>query len=296
MIRIPRARWTVPFLALGVLAVAGCDDDDDPVGPTEGTLTVIVTSTGEPADADGFTVLLDDEEIGAVNVGANLTEADLATGDYEVELTGIAANCTVAGDNPRTVTINDDATTTTTFAVTCTATEGTVAITTATTGDNLDTEYQVAVGAGAAQAIGPNATLEVMNVAAGETEVTLSDIAANCAVAEDNPTTLTVTGGAVSDATFTVTCALDTGNADVTIATTGANLDPNGYSLVVNDGTPIPIADVNATVLVPSLAAGDNTFRLDDVAANCAVTEGAEQTITVTDQQTADVTYTITCT
>lgn len=302
MLRIPRVRWTASFLALGVLAVAACDDDDDNgTGPDDGTLRVTVTATGTPADPDGFTVLLDDVDIGDIPAaGGSLADRTLESGEYTVELDGVADNCTVGGENPRTVTITNGNMTTTTFAVTCAAVgaTGTVSITTATTGDNADAGFQVAVGGGAAQAIGANTTLEVPNVAVGDAEVLLSDIAANCAVEEDNPATVAVTAGATAATTFTVTCALNTGNAEVTVATTGTNVDTDGFELTVDEGTPITFGDAtgNGTILVPSLAAGDHDFSLAGVAANCTIDGGADQTVTIVDQETATVEYAITCT
>ena len=299
MIRIPRARWTVPFLALGVLAVAGCDDDDDNgTGPDDGTLRVTVTTTGTPADPDGFNVMLDGVDVGDIAAaGGSLADQELESGEYEVELAGVADNCTVGGENPRTVTVTDGNLTTTTFAVTCApvAAGGTVSVTTVTTGDNADAGFQVAVGGGAAQAIGANATLEVPDIAVGDAEVLLSDVAANCAVEEDNPATVAVTSGATVPTTFTVTCALNTGNAEVTLTTTGANPDADGYLLAVDGGTPEAIADPNGTLLVENLAAGDHDFTLSGLAANCTVTGSADQTIAIVDQETAAVDYAIAC-
>src|SRR5439155_23613573 len=40
-------------------------------------------------------------------------------GDHSIALTGVAANCTVSGANPRTVTVPSGGTTTTTFSVSC---------------------------------------------------------------------------------------------------------------------------------------------------------------------------------
>lgn len=298
MIRIPSARWATPLLALGVLAVAGCDDDDDPVGPDDGTLRVVVTSTGTPADPDGFTVTIDGEDAGDIAAaGGTLPDQELAEGDYEVELTGLADNCTVAGENPRTVSVTDGDITTTTFAVTCAASTGTVAATTTTTGDNIDADgYLVSVNGGTPEAIGVNATLDLTDVAAGDATVELSDIAPNCDVTGENPMTVTVVGGASTPAAFVVTCALNTGSAEVTTTTTGTNQDADGYTLTVDGGTPIDIEAVNGTIMVRNLPAGDHLFSLGGVAANCTVTGGTDQTITVVDQQTAAVDYAVTCT
>jgi hypothetical protein len=152
----------------------------------------------------------------------------------------------------------------------------------------------VAVNEGAAQPIAANGTLELNDVPAGDVSVLLDGIAANCAVSGDNPATVTVVQGTPGTHTFTVTCAANTGNATVTTTTTGANLDPDGYTLTVDAGTPINIG-VNETVTVPGLTAGDHDFQLGGVAANCTVTGGVDQAVTIQDQQTATVDYAITC-
>jgi hypothetical protein len=298
MIRIPRARWAVPFLALGVLAVAGCDDDDN-TGPDQGTLRVVVTATGTPADPDGFDVLIDDVDVGNIPAaGGTLADRVLDPDDYEVELGGVASNCTVAGDNPRTVTITDGDLTTTTFAVTCAAaTTGTVTINTTTAGDNPDANgFQVSVGGAAAQAIAATGTLDVTNVAIGDAPVLLTDVAGNCAVTEDNPTILTVTAAGPNTATFTVDCDLNEGSAAVAFATTGANLDADGFDLTVDGGTAIPVANVNGIITVSDLAPGDHDFVIGGVAANCTVTGGNTQTITIADAAVADVDFAVVCT
>lgn len=297
MIRIPRARWAVPFLALGVLAVAGCDDDDD-TGPDNGTLRVVVTATGTPADPDGFDVLIDDVDVGDIPAaGGTLADRNLDAGTYDVELDGVATNCTVGGDNPRTVTITNGDLTTTTFAVTCAAaTTGTVTINTTTSGDNPDANgFQVSVAGGAAQAIAATGTLDVANVTVGDAPVLLTDIAGNCSVTEDNPTILTVTAAGPNTATFTVDCDLNEGSAAVTFATTGANLDADGFELTVDALPAIPVPAVNGTITVSDLAPGDHDFVLGGVAANCTVTGGTTQTIAITDATVTDVDFAVVC-
>lgn len=294
MSRFISPRWALPLLAFGALAVAGCDDDD-PVGPDEGTLTVTVTAAGAPADPDGFTVLVDGEAFGAVVPAAGGTRTgSLETGTYEVELDGVAANCTVAAENPRDVTITEDQTTTTTFAVTCAAATGTIDVTTTTTGTNVDADgFEFSVAGGTPVTIGANETVSFADVAPGDVDVLLSGIQGNCAVTGDNPLTVTVTGGATAPAAFTVTCVADAGSASVETVTTGTNLDPDGYTLTVDAGAPMNIG-VNETITVPTLSVGDHDFVLGGVAANCTVT--TDQTVTITDQQITDVTYTVTCT
>jgi len=91
-----------------------------------GTLHVITNTTGSGLDPDGYLLVvggmipnsgtmlgypmgLNDEEI--------LSQA--LPGQHSLELTEVASNCMVAGDNPRTVTVAARETTVAIFQVTC---------------------------------------------------------------------------------------------------------------------------------------------------------------------------------
>lgn len=90
-----------------------------PSAPQTGTLQVTAATSGDDLDPDGYTVAVSGQT--SQNVGANgsVSFPNLAPADYQVELSGVADNCTVGGDNPRTVTVSANTTTTTTFSVTC---------------------------------------------------------------------------------------------------------------------------------------------------------------------------------
>ena len=108
-------------IAAVVVALVACDDDD-PVGPTTGNVEVEVLTTGEGTDSNGFTVDLDNgAETEAVTVNDTITITDVDAGSHTVELTDLASNCSVDGDNPKSVTIQASETETVSFAVTCTA-------------------------------------------------------------------------------------------------------------------------------------------------------------------------------
>jgi TolB protein len=67
-------------------------------------LTVAVTTTGDDRDADGYQLVVDGA--GAQPVapdGASVTVERLAWGAHVVALTGLADNCAVVGEHPRTV-------------------------------------------------------------------------------------------------------------------------------------------------------------------------------------------------
>ncbi len=111
------------------------------------TLQVTTTTTGDSLDPDGYTVCVDpyngggwDYSVGSApramtvpvctSLAANgaATMYDMAPGSHVVELYGVADNCAVAGDNPRTVTVG--LTGEVAFAVTCAVT-GSLRVTTA---------------------------------------------------------------------------------------------------------------------------------------------------------------------
>jgi TolB protein len=60
-------------------------------------------------------------------VNGSLTLSDAAPGGHSLTLAGVASNCTVAGDNPRTVQVTAGAQVSVTFTVSCTASVGSIA-------------------------------------------------------------------------------------------------------------------------------------------------------------------------
>src|SRR5947208_1137726 len=72
-------------------------------------------------------------------------------------------------------------------------------------------------------------------------------VPANCTVSGGASKTVTVPAGGAATAAFTISCTALTGNLTVSTTTTGANLDPDGYTFAVDGGTPQPIG-INATI------------------------------------------------
>jgi WD40 repeat protein len=191
-----------------ILIVSACGDDDDGMTgpPPTGSVEVTTATTGSSLDADGYAVSVASGAAQAVGVNATITVAGVATGSRSVELSGVAPNCTVAGDNPRNVTVTDGGTVSTTFDVTCAAV-GSVQVTTATSGGAIDDDgYMVSVAGGAAQPIGVNETLTVEQVTAGAQSVELTGVASNCTVDGANPRNVNVVADAIASTQFDVTC------------------------------------------------------------------------------------------
>jgi Tol biopolymer transport system component len=123
-------RWPLA-LALGLLA---CGDDGS-TEPTDGFIDVIVTTTGAALDPDGYTVFVD-EAGQAIGINDEMSVNGVTPGDHTVRLDDVADNCTVAGDNPRTITVAPGTPTEVDFNVSCApALTGRLAFESARTGD-----------------------------------------------------------------------------------------------------------------------------------------------------------------
>jgi TolB protein len=87
-----------------------------------GILEVTTVTTGLGVDPDGYLLRADQTEAADIGMNAALG-LTLATGDHQVELDGVASNCSVAGDNPRTVTVTSNQIVAASFQITCEAVE-----------------------------------------------------------------------------------------------------------------------------------------------------------------------------
>jgi hypothetical protein len=83
------------------------------------------------------------------------------------------------------------------------------------------------------------------------------------------------------------------GTLDVATGTSGVDLDPDGYALLVDGGS---AGDVGANAVVTfTLAAGDHSVGLSAMAANCAVEGANPRNATVVEGVTTRVDFSITC-
>ena len=172
-----------------------------------GDLTVTTGTTGSNVDADGYTVTVDGGLSQAVPTNGGVTFTGLPSGTHSVALSGVAANCAVSGANPQTVSVSAGGPAAATFAVSCVAAPGDLTVTTTTTGSSLDPDgYAVMVDGGPGQAITTNGSVTFSGLAEGSHGVTLSGLAANCAVSGANPQTVTVPAGGAASTSFAVSC------------------------------------------------------------------------------------------
>src|SRR5712692_4651960 len=180
-----------------VLLVALAIACDDGLTPDLGQIEVTVTTTGADLDPDGYSLAIDGAAGLVIPVNTTKTVTRLSSGSHSVLLAGLAANCTVSGDNPRLVDTGHGLTAQVAFAVSCVAITGSVAVMVATTGVELDPDgYMVRVDGGPGEYAPLNAATIFSGVLAGTHSVSLDGVAPNCTVAPSNPRSVDVVAGA----------------------------------------------------------------------------------------------------
>jgi Tol biopolymer transport system component len=280
-----------PVAWLVALLFSGCE------GSTEvetGTIEATSVTTGEPTDPGGYTLTVDGDQGRTFGTNELLTIADLSAGDHELQLLDVAPHCTLAGENPRTVTVPAGAVARTTFEVQCSNPTGSIEVTTTTGGESLDPDgYAVALDGGAGQPIGTNGSMSFTAVIAGNHLVQLIGAAPNCVVGGENPRPVAV-GSDVATVGFAITCQPPTGTIGVTAITGGLHLDPNGYTVSLDGGPGQPIG-INGTLTSPGIPLGDHALQLSGLAANCALGGDNPVTVTVAEGAVATVVLQVNC-
>jgi hypothetical protein len=270
-------------------------------GPTTGTIVATTSTTGDGSDPDGFTITVDGAERGVIGLNASVNIAGLVPGSHLLALTGMAANCQLTGDNPRSVTVSAGQNVTVALAVACAApapNAGTLQVATSTNGSNPDPDgYSISLDGRTAQPVGTNATFVVPNVAAGQHAIQLLGVASNCTVAGLNPRSIAVRAGQSTAVAFSVTCAPpppETGSIQVTAVTTGGSVDPDGYRISA-DGGNVQDLGINGSRTITGLAPGTHTVELTGKASNCTVAGDNPRSVTVLAGQAVTVSFAITC-
>jgi Tol biopolymer transport system component len=261
-------------------------------------LQVSSTTTGAALDPDGYAVLLDGSDRGTLAPTGSINVDGVAPGLHKVGLSGVAANCTVQGPNPQTVTMSD-VTTNVSFAISCvepSGSVGTLTVATTTSGGNtLDPDgYLFAIDGGASQPIPTNGLATVANLSVGTHSVLLSDLAINCDVRDTNPRSIEITAGATVTLNFITICSPVIGSIEVTTQTSGLNPDPDGYTLSIDAGSPQSIAS-NTTVTLEGIAPGTHTLTLAGIAGNCRLEGDNPREVNVPRRAVASVTFGVTC-
>src|SRR6185312_15815262 len=267
--------------------------------PQTGDLSVSTSTTGSNVDPDGYTLTLDGSTTRAIGTNASTTFSALPAGSHTVVLSGVAGNCSVSGGTSRTVNVPSGGTASTSFAVSCTAPPpqtGDLSVSTSTTGSNVDPDgYTLTLDGSTTRAIGTNASTTFSALPAGSHTVVLSGVAGNCSVSGGTSRTVNVPAGGTSTS-FAVTCAAVSGDGSLTVntSTTGSNLDPDGYTVVIDGGAASQQIATNGSVTFTG-PAGEHQVALSGVATNCTVSGANPRTVTVPAGGTTTTTFSVSC-
>lgn len=291
-------RRIAPLLA--VFLIFSCSDkgtgpgDSGDSTPT-GTVKVVIQTSGDNVDSDGYTITVGDNEQ-SVDTDDVAQFVNIEEGSHEADLSGLADNCSVDGDNPRSVKVTADETTTTNFKVSCSAETqtGAIKVTTETSGDSPDSDGYTLAIADQEQSIGTNETMVIGELPSGNHDLELTDMAENCSVSAENPRSVDIAAGDTTETTFSVSCPTPTGSVKVTTESSGQDLDSDGYTISIT-GQQQDI-EINTTVTLDGIEEGTRDAELTDVASNCTVVEGDNpRQLTVTGGETTNTTFEVSC-
>lgn len=117
------------------------------------------------------------------------------------------SNCSVAGTNPRSITVSAGQTVSVSFEVTCEPLTGAIEVTATTVGGEIDTDgYTVDLAGVTTRPIDANGAVTFPDVPTGTHSLELVDVAPNCTVTSPNPAPSTVVAGETASVMFDVTC------------------------------------------------------------------------------------------
>jgi hypothetical protein len=303
---------------IAVAGTASCDGDGGgSLEPQPPTLRVQVHTTGV-------------DTVSNYRVRAGTTSAfvpvngvvglPLKAGAYEVRLENVSQNCRVVSAHPVQVAVVAGQLKTVEFRVECRARAGAIEVTMTASGRDYDQSLLVLVDAGTPSAMTATAFMvgsyTVDGVPPGDHEVTLGSVSDNCTSSPPAPVAVTVTAGGLTRDTsriaFQFACRPTTGDVAIVTETTGAHLDPNGYTLK-RDGTLLQgpncyhyyygycvseprRLDLTGEFFDLRLGLGSHTYELGDIAANCAVQGSNPRAMTVVGGDTTEVRFVIVCT
>jgi Tol biopolymer transport system component len=152
--------------------------------------------------------------------------------------------------------------------------------------------FRVAVDGTGATVVGVENPV-FLTVSAGSHQVALLGVAHNCVSQGKEIQPVTVSPGDTSEVGFDVSCQPIAGDVEVTTASSGSDIDPNGYVLVL-DGTPrLEIESTETATL--AMTAGRHEIALSGLTANCAVSGSNVQEVEVSAGATTQVDFEITC-
>ena len=184
---------------------------------------------------------------------------------------------------------------------------GTVVVTTSTTGPALGgTPYTVTLDGVSPWPIAGNASITIPNVPPGYHHLKLSGVGGSCTVAAKTPLTslgfvdqhgFYLEDGKSVTLGWQIQCqTVVTTSLTVQTATTGVEIDPNGYEVHIA-GVGAQRIDASGSAVFPNLAAGVYQLELRDLSDNCAASgHEPKRSVTLSSGIENNLTLGVTCT
>ena len=163
---------------------------------------------------------------------------------------------------------------------------GAIRLTVTTTGVDHDPDgYEVIIGE-VRRPISTGTTITLDGLFAPEVyTVQLAGLAPNCMVNGRNPRPVAAWSGETTNTTFTVVCTVFTTDVTITVTTTGADPDQNGYLVRVGDDPTEWRVPANGSSVVPSVPVGVHPLFVSDVDPNCAIVPPEPRSVVVAPYQ-----------
>lgn len=191
-----------------VFALLLCSCGDVPSVPLEpANLRVISSTTGAPLP-NGYVVSLNSVGTSQLDLNSSIIFADLAAGEYTLELSGLLADCRVMGENPRIVSLAPGSTTQSVFQVRCIPpNSGTLLVRAATYGKGA-TRYEIVLDNGLfVESVENDELLTLFPVPVGTHTVTISGVPSDCQIAGANPRFIIIREpGSIAGTVFKMQC------------------------------------------------------------------------------------------
>jgi hypothetical protein len=172
------------------------------------------------------------------------------------------------------------------------STDGMLTVSTVTVGDDPDRDgFQLTIDGVKSVTLEPTDTTQVI-IPAGPHALGLLGVAGQCSVDPGTPLDVDIAPQGTTRAAFELNCPAV--GARVTIATTGLDIDQDGYRVAVDGVDQAPISS-NAVAFIRAKP-GSRTIALTGLAANCTSAGPASRTVTIAPNQASPVEFAVVCT
>ena len=289
-------RWN-RSCSLLLLVCLACDRATAPRTP--GVLKITINTNG--LDAAVYSVTVDGKPLGPTAPNDSVTVTGLVAGNHTVQLTDIAANCTLHGANPQVVHVADNTVSPVIFNVTCVAKTGFVQVTTATTGLDQPQFFELMIDSLSAPPIAANATRSIAEVPGGNHVISLANVPSSCTVDGGGARDVSlVVGGTTRDTArlaFNVSCTSMTGVIEIAFNASGFEYG-DVFSVVIGSAAPREMRP-NSTTRI-AVAVGQYAVKLAQPPDHCTVS-GSDATVlalatSTVKRDTARAAFQLTCT